>query len=276
MTKTFLGFAIERERVRLAKESGQPAPWTSDEVLQTAFFCNVFREDDKTTRWFRDNIRDQVRHHPGKSVLACAAFRWFNYVPTGEALRDLLVGTWDAGEAWDRLKNMPQVVSGAYLIKSPTGMGKAAGLIQCIDTVAGEAWSIGRASEMGQWPLQKVHQRLMEFPLLGRFMAYEIVTDLRHTCVLSQAPDVASWASAGPGCARGLGWIHDTAFSYTSDRDQEVMLDLMRDLLREVNRAWPWPERPWEMREVEHVLCEYSKYRTACAGGRVKRKYPRS
>lgn len=96
-------------------------------------------------------------------------------------------------------------------------------------------------------------------------MAYEIVSDVRWTPVLSGARDIASWAAAGPGCARGLGWVaygDSDRFNYQKDADQARMLPLMRELLAMSRDSANWPPEyePWEMREVEHWLCETTKY----------------
>jgi hypothetical protein len=51
----------EREIIRLQKEeSNLPPPWTDDPILQEFKFCQVFREDDRTTRWFRTHIREPL------------------------------------------------------------------------------------------------------------------------------------------------------------------------------------------------------------------------
>jgi hypothetical protein len=39
---------------------------------------------------------------------------------------------------------------------------------------------------------------------LGPFLAYEIVTDLRFTALLENAPDIMTWANPGPGAKRGI------------------------------------------------------------------------
>ncbi len=42
----FFDFCREREKIRLARESGAPLPWTDDPIFQKGRFLNVFREDD--------------------------------------------------------------------------------------------------------------------------------------------------------------------------------------------------------------------------------------
>lgn len=265
----FLTFAIEREKIRLKKEAGQPAPWTEDPELQRGYFCNVFREDDRTTRWFREHIRDHVSG--GQAIFACTVFRWFNLPAAGEVLIPHLRDKWRPLLALREMEKLPSVVSGAYMVKSPKGMGKAEGILAVADQIRPAAMELG---EKRWFTMESLHAELLKFPFVGRFIAYEIVTDLRHTDVLRDATDIMTWASAGPGCARGLNWLTGRGFRYGPEKYQQQMLECMREILEEVNRCWVF-NRPWEMREVEHVLCEYDKYKRLQSGARPKRYYRR-
>lgn len=110
-------------------------------------------------------------------------------------------------------------------------------------------------------------------------MAYEIVTDLRHTSLLDRAPDIMTWANPGPGATRGAGRIlYDDATYLNRARpdDVEEIMELMQGLLimSQDPQYWPpgWPS--WEMREVEHTLCEWDKYeRTRLGEGKPKQLY---
>ena len=48
--ETMLSFGKERQDIYNRKESGQQWPWTSDPTIQHYKFCNIFRDQDKTTR----------------------------------------------------------------------------------------------------------------------------------------------------------------------------------------------------------------------------------
>ena len=118
--------------------------------------------------------------------------------------------------------------------------------------------------------LQRIH-------FLGGFMAYEIVTDLRHTVVLDQANDIMTWGNLGPGAIRGIGRVvsGDPEQFANSATQQRMMLDLMSVLLQLSKDQMYWPQQwpAWEMHEVEMWLCEYCKYCNAQDGMRLKRRY---
>jgi hypothetical protein len=209
------------------------------------------------------------------------AFRWFNYIPSGEAIKHILLEEgWNSDRVYSVLKHRDRFVTGAYIIKTVNGMTKLQGICQQMD------WAMERIPALllehqirKPMTLAWFHRRLCEFSHLGKFMAYELVTDLRFTYLLRDATDIDTWASAGPGCARGLGWLvanNQNLYSYTSMNSQQTMLELMRQLLEHSRNPLYWsPDWPrWEMREVEHSLCEYDKWRRGHAGERLKRKYP--
>ncbi len=274
----FFDFARERYKIYLLRLARQPAPWTDDPVLREWSFCNIFREDDKTTRWFRKHVRDPLDRGKGEVFLATVAFRWFNRIETAERIRDLFAD-WDTNEVRRRLAFVKPVVTGAYIIKTPNGKNKLEGVLWCIEQVKAALPKVADDIQVVE-TLEEAHKILCELPYLGNFMAYEIVTDLRHTIYLETAKDIMSWACPGPGCARGLGWVTDDdpeTYRYSSKADEEQMLGLMRELLLcstfEFNWHPDWPR--WEMREVEHTLCEYDKYKRAQGGQKLKRRYSR-
>lgn len=278
----FWDFVNEREAIRIQKEGGLPGPWTKDPVLQQYRFCNVFREDDKTTRWFRDNIREPWGNS-SKVALLTIAFRWFNRIEIGELLLPMMrTGDWD-GE-WAEKILRPHVnaggktCTGAYMIRTPTGKDKLTGVLELIEGARASADKLAEyCSSFGSNTLEEAHRIVMETWLLGPFLAYEIITDLRHTAFLQTATDIDTWASPGPGAARGTSWIlygcRDRV-GYGSGKGKALSMQTMQDLVA-LSRSpyWDWPSRPWEMREAEHSLCEFDKYKRAQGGQRLKRRY---
>lgn len=275
----FFATARERHSIYLKRLNGRPRPWTEDPVLRHWRFCNVHRELDRTTAWLREFITDPLWNaDPRKTVEAVIAFRWFNRIETGERIKDLLLGEWNTEEARRRLVNVEPVVSGAYIIIGKQGMSKMDGVLWCIDYARQQLPSL--LPEGTYWPTLKASwESLKTLPYAGKFIAYEFVTDLRWTRVLKDASDINTWASAGPGCGRGLGWVvngHGYApFRYGTQRDQDAMLVVMRELLEMSRDTKYWPDYypEWEMREVEHWACEFDKYKRAQRGDRMKRRF---
>lgn len=336
----FFTYARERQAVLLRRRAGQSRPWSSDPAFANNRFCNVFREDDRTTIWFRENVRDRLAQQP-EVLLATVVFRWFNRITTGEAIfsQTRLDTDPPGAAAWDEflgsgdtrvlrdaiLKHVGYAgpfVTGAYIIKTPNGMDKLDGVLYGIRefstgyargplSICGGSHSYMinwrdfakvAVGVRGQLSLQETWSWLCQFPYLGPFMAYEVVSDLRYTALLDRAPDIMTWANAGPGATRGLNRIwgrtpidkairpaqqseemrqllecaNDRVGSYWPRQAEDggvttngYQVDLPYDIMKSP-RAWP----AWDMRTVEHTLCEFDKHQRVTLGqGRMKQRF---
>jgi len=48
--ESFFNYCIERENIRIKRESGEAFPWSEDKIFQKGLFLNVFREDDRVSK----------------------------------------------------------------------------------------------------------------------------------------------------------------------------------------------------------------------------------
>ena len=308
--RPFFEYAREREAIRIRREvEGLPRPWTKDEILNTYKFCNIYREDDATTRWFRTHVRDRLSGTP-EVILATVLFRWFNRASTGDAVfRQIGDYNREGGPirtAFEQYLHDGRIesihsaiktfcgngpyVTGSYIIKSPDGMNKLDGVLESVDAFncnrqlvqhIPRGWA-PQKDEMG-WrqlgerilsgastiSLEQFWSWLKKFAFMGTFTSYEVVTDLRHTNILRSAPDIMTWANAGPGAVRGLNRIHRRKLTQGANSYSAVCE--MRELLEMANgpflHVWPTREgQPTEMRDIEHTLCEFDKYERARLG----------
>lgn len=260
---SFWEFVNERHAIYVRRRAGDPWPWTEHQILRDYYFCNIFRELDTTTIWFRENIRGPLANH-SDVIMATVIFRWFNRVQTAQILTTHgLFRHWHTPTALLLLENQEPVVTGAYIIKTPNGMDKLHGVCWSIDQMWDKRVAIEYAIGDGCSTLYAAWKYLCQFPYQGPFMSYEVVTDLRHTDILKHATDIMTWANVGPGAARGLGYMGFTR----SVRSLQV-------LLQQSEKYWLYPQK-MEMRDIEHALCEYAKYRNALAGEKLKRRYHR-
>lgn len=289
----FFYWIRERHQIYLRRQRGEPRPWTDDEILQSYFFTNPYRENDKTTVWFRENVRDHLRQRP-EILFATVCFRWFNWIPTGRVLIESSLGNPPAEfgllERWDQKAAIrvlsivreggQQVFTGAYMIKGETGRKKVESVCDRINAVWLERQRLVDLCRRER-RLETLVNALREFPYLGGFMAYEIACDLRYTYLLEDAVDVDTWCNPGPGCHRGLMRLSGITppknrFGRQKRNGNKIpadWLDQMRKLLAQARqRFYKMPRM--EMREIEHSLCEFDKYERALHGdGHMKRLY---
>lgn len=288
----FFDYAQERYGICLQRSEGMPAPWTDDPILQEFRFCNVFREDDKVTRWIKQHIRDPLSEQERWADLLwwLVIARFVNRIETLKDLTAYIDGTtwgWTLGRIVQRLRAIREsgapLVTGAYMVKTPSGMDKIQGLERIFRAARPDCEHLALRAfdpEEGDLLLEAAHENIRGMYFVGSFMAYEIVCDLQHTPLLRDAVDKNTWAAAGPGAARGLSRIMHAGdpdlLRYTNKSDIPVLLKGMRQLhgLSERSDFWPAQYPCWDMRTVEHTLCEFDKYeRTRLGEGRPKEKF---
>lgn len=301
----FFAFARKRHHIYIKRSEGQPWPWTDDPILGHYRFTNIYRELDATTVALR-KLTDQMPHSPDVLLLT-VALRWLNRRESWDVMmRDTTVRKLAAD-----LRNESELrrlhsnlvteipggpwVTGAYIIKTPNGMDKLSGVFECIRNYVGGAatftspghgpvvmgdyaMALHMLSHRGSIRMEDVWTWLCQFAHQGQFTAYEVVSDLRHTGLLDKAPDIMTWANAGPGAMRGLNRVHNRDLFFA--RRSHPWVDEIRRMLELSQSTMYWPQGDerwpaWEMREAEHTLCEFDKYERARLGeGRPRGTYP--
>lgn len=282
MLEHFIDTAKERYLIMLRRENGNPPnSWTDDPIFQTYRFCNVFREHDRVTRWYRQNVSGPIGHSNVDQFRAAVVFRLLNRETSGELIKHLLLpGQWDPDAFEQALRQevaaKRPILGGAYMIKTPTGMDKVAGILEILSPLEA-MWPTWAGLVFEAASLQLATEALVELPYIGPFMAYQMVCDMKETPLLERARDRMTWTSPGPGSARGIGrLLHGDPghFRYSDEKDRSKLIAEMQNVLQEVTQYWPkeWPK--WELSTVQHWACEFDKYERVRLGeGRPKQLF---
>jgi hypothetical protein len=245
----------ERESVREKKEAGCPKPWSEDPIFQGTYFCNVRREDDKVTKWIRENW---PHHNVGLVVLA----RMFNLPSHLEQLAPE-TGDWEGMKSCSKALREAggKLFNGAYLI---TTCGVKMDKVDYVYQVAQEASKLNGHVE----GLEGFHRMLTSVNGLGDFLAAQVIADLKNTKghPLQYAQDWWTWAAPGPGSLRGIRCIE--GFERTS---QGQFLPAMQQLQAQLENEYAIPKI--HAQDFQNCLCEFSKYAKVHGGGRDKRNY---
>jgi hypothetical protein len=271
----------ERHNIYLKKRAGCPKPWTNDPIMQQYFFTNPYRENDKTTEWFRERVREPLRDSIDV-FMATVIFRWFNLISTGELLiKNDLLEHWNEKVALHELGKVratgKPVFTGAFMINSPGGIPKLEAICARISNVWRDRFYLREKCLLTSETMEAVHEELVKYPGLGGFMAYEIVCDLRYTYWLEEATDKLTWCNPGPGAIRGLYRLLGRDFPKGNNASSPPVPS---DWAKQTQKLLKTAQRrlkgmpPLEMREIEMSLCEVDKYLRLQAGdGRAKRRY---
>lgn len=261
----FARFVVERERIRVRKESSMPRPWTNDELLQTYHFCNVRRADDRVTKWIGEWSKSMGLYEKNKWFVFAVA-RWFNDPETLHALRPALFEGWEPRKALSILKkrvdNGASCFRGSYIITGAFSNKGQPKYESVVDKVLTPLWKdpplITINSVETSWEV------LMRYTGFGSFMAGQVVADWQTFGVI-KGKDVNTFAPLGPGSARGLYWIFQNHYKLSQTDAVKLMMHCRAHLLfRDYGLA-----NTLSLHDVQNCLCEFSKY----TRGYAKTKY---
>src|SRR3990167_3089511 len=273
--KAFFYWINELHMIYLRRRGHHPPPWTKDPMFQRNKFCNVFRELDRTTVWIRKNWREPFADHKNLAF-AMAVARQINRTETLEEIR--FPKRWNPERVLkilrERIKSGKNAYTGAYMLTGTLGGDKPSQTVNKILTplFKNPPVFIPNMTLEAAWGLYRGR------PGFGDFLSYEVVSDLRYTRYLMDAPDILTWANPGPGAKRGLHRVWGRPVRHKVDRSYVQVshaqaLDEMRFLLG-VSRKFLKDYVPnLELREIEHGLCEWDKYERARLGQGVLARF---
>lgn len=270
--RTFWYWINERQRIYNKRKAGEKFPWTKDKILREYRFTNAYRQQDRVTVEWQERYMKLLSKNtkPEDILFHLILFRLFNWPETYDALVFNMKGMWnkkDAIRILDQRKNEDheQIFTGAYIVTGggKGGLPKHELLCEALDFAfekRAEFWKAIRGRKNRPPTMQRAWKVLLAIPTVGPFVAYELVCDLRHTKLLSDARDVNTWANPGPGAKRGIHrlLIGQAQWEGGPRPDYHAAMSELWKMHKE--RLEEPSEWPFEQREIEHSLCEFDKY----------------
>lgn len=261
----------EREAVRLRKEQGDKHPWSADQIFNIYHFCNVRREDDRTTKEIRKYVVAATNDW-SEGPVSEAGLPWiytlarmFNQPMTVfRALYSIKEGKDWVAELKELRRHWAAAnYKGATLFRPAYVVSTCGMSMDKIDYVADVVKHVAKL-KVPCVGLQDAHNVLTSVNGLGSFMAGQVVADLRNDRYLAPLDDKEAkfWSSWGPGSKKGLNLIFGAG---TSPSNYQTRMMHLFTLM---------PEDIKEMRihgqDLQNCLCEFSKYirHLDCLGGR--------
>ena len=289
-TEGLLYFVWEREAVRLARDNGLPAPWTTDPVLAKYKFTNIRRRDDRVTRWIIEHLITPFNNDHNLWFTLLIA-RLINWPPTLQALLDARVipcgpnplhqGAMFDAAAFVRVieatkLRQAKVYSGAYMVyptkMAPGGLKSEAmaryiigDVIKNTEDIYDSLWCTPEAS------IEAFVAALSGCFGISTFMAGQVAADLTYTQQhLGGAVDLYTYAPIGPGSSRGLNYLLNRA-PFATWSQGAFNTELMRLRLEIINNL---EITDMTLHDVQNCMCEFSKYcRTVLGEGVPKSTY---
>lgn len=280
----------ERQLIWERRRKGQEFPWTKNEILRDNKFTNIYRELDRgTIYWFRYVANSS---NTASLLWKTVIYRLVNKQDTFSWMKKKYrrfpkmseVGV----ESWiRRFKKAPEPkFTGAHMVFGGPG-DKTEKLKDAMLTLLPVLDQYTTLVE-GLDDAEHIWLRLQTMSGVGKFVAYEVLTDL----ITAGATRVGinDWCNPGPGCVQGQNIIFE---GQTTEWTREGRIEVCKWLQKHQHqlmekakvRNFPFWDGEHEiaslagnkgelsLRSIEHSLCEFQKYWRCLHGGRAKNRY---
>ncbi|MFN6563298.1 MAG: nucleotide kinase domain-containing protein [Nostoc sp. ChiSLP01] len=268
---TYWRFAAMRQEVFFNKINNLPPPWTSDPIINTYKFCNAYRASDRVSQYLIKNvIYDGNRSKNEEEVIfRILLFKIFNKIETWEYLEKQLgeyirLSNFDFNVYSNILQeamNLRYVIyTSAYMSCASKEFGydkKHQNHLALIDKMVVQDRVVNSIIKAKSF--EAIFQIIQEYPLLGKFMAYQLATDINYSEIINF--DENSFTIAGPGAERGINKCFiDTAGKTYTDIIHWMTENQEKEFQRlGLNFQSLWG-RPLQAIDCQNLFCETDKY----------------
>lgn len=262
-------FAAARQQIFDARWSGQPAPWTSDPILQTYKFCNTYRAVDRVTQYL---LSDVIYHHDAAELSAddtfcrIVLFRLFSKPTTWRALdhpdRPVTTASLEPdrdGEVLEKLRRTQSIYTSAFILAPPsTSVGSKhlhhLRLVKQMFAPGGLGLDLARART-----LRDVVEALLRWPTIGPFLAYQIAIDLNYSPHLQFSEN--DFTLPGPGAQRGIQKVFRSPGGRSAQQLIMEMVDSQDEHFARLGIDFTGLfGRPLHAIDCQGLFCEIDKY----------------
>jgi hypothetical protein len=266
--ETYWRFAAERLAMFYRRRRDPAGPLTTDPILRDYRFTNVFRATDRVSQYLIREIqyRADRSQEPREVFFRTILFKIFNKIETWEALEyahgPLSWRTVDLDAVERTLSRLQaggqRIYSAAYIMPAPPfdrarKHSNHLALIACMmaDRLADR---LRQALD-----LRAVYERILDYPGLGRFLAFQYAIDLNYSTLLDF--EEADFVVAGPGALDGI----SKCFSSTSGHSPEDLIRWVTDRqeIEFTQRKLYFHGlfgRRLQLIDCQNLFCEISKY----------------
>ena len=262
-------FACERQNIFWKKINGEPAPWTDDKILQEYKFCNSYRVNDRVSQYLLKNVIYNGNNYTYEDMLSrIILFKLFNKESTWELLLknfgDVLLKDFDTKKysivLENAISNGTKIYNDAYI----SCANKAFGYDRKHDNhfaLLDKMFNIDKMQNkiIKCKTMQDAFNIIKGYPLIGNFMAYQLVTDINYSEFVNWKED--EFTVAGPGSLRGIKKCFIDKGNMTNEDIIKYMYTHQDEEFKKLNLNFKRiGSRPLQLIDCQNIFCELDKY----------------
>lgn len=264
-------FTAERQKIFERRATGTAGPWTTDPILKTYKFCNVFRAADRVSQYL---IREVC--YPGSQpspdadlAFQIVAFRTFSNTATWDQLvshlgrrpdlESLADGSFE--NALTEIKRSAgRLYTGAFILCATDAYGRSTKHLNHVELLKDMFLEHDLASDVaGATSLQQVYSLLHSYPLMGDFMSYQVAIDFNYSALTDF--DENDFTMPGPGALRGIKKVFEDTNGLSPQQVIMWMVDHQQDEFDRLGLQFHGLEgRAIHAIDAQNLFCETDKY----------------
>jgi hypothetical protein len=267
---TYWWFAFERLQILERRIDGESAPWTEDQIFRRFKFCNTFRVADRVSQYLIRNVIYSAAAEdlaPEDVFLRIVLFRLFSKETTWDLIDDASGGlqrsTFDVeliGNLLEAQRQHRPIYTAAFILAAPSVYGFRAKHRNHLALVA----DMFRPGRLGvrlarAGSLRDVFEALLEYPMIGPFLGYQIAIDLNYSEHINF--DENDFTVPGPGALRGLEKVFIDKGGLTPQQLIMRMVDRQDEEFQRLGLDFGGLfGRPLHAIDCQGLFCETDKY----------------
>lgn len=262
-------FACERQNIFWKKINGDPAPWTYDKILQEYKFCNSYRVNDRVSQYLLKNVIYNGNNYNYEDMLfRIILFKLFNKESTWELLSknfgDILLKNFNTKKysfvLENAISNGIKIYNDAYISCANKAFGydrKHDNHLALLDKM----FNIDKMQDkiIKCNTMQDAFNIIKGYPLIGNFMAYQLVTDINYSAFVNWKEN--EFTVAGPGSLRGIKKCFIDKGTMTNEDIIKYMYMHQDEEFKKLNLNFKRiGNRPLQLIDCQNIFCELDKY----------------
>ena len=262
-------FANERQNIFIKKLNGDTPPWTNDSILKTYKFCNSYRVNDRVSQYLLKNVIYNGKTYKDEDMLfRIILFKLFNKESTWELLlkdfKDITLSTFDIKEyskvLTNAINNNIKIYNDAYISCATKAFGydrkhdNHLALLNKMFIIDKVQDKILKCTNMEQ-----AFKIIKSYPLIGNFMAYQLITDINYSNIVDWKED--EFTVAGPGSLRGIKKCFIDKGNLSNEDIIRYMYNHQEEEFKRLNLDFKTiGNRKLQLIDIQNIFCELDKY----------------
>lgn len=262
-------FANERQNIFIKKLNGDTPPWTNDSILKTYKFCNSYRVNDRVSQYLLKNVIYNGKTYKDEDMLfRIILFKLFNKESTWELLlkefKDITLSTFDMKEyskvLTNAINNNIKIYNDAYISCATKAFGydrkhdNHLALLNKMFIIDKVQDKILKCTNMEQ-----AFKIIKSYPLIGNFMAYQLITDINYSNIVDWKED--EFTVAGPGSLRGIRKCFIDKEKLSNEDIIRYMYNHQEEEFKRLNLDFKTiGNRKLQLIDIQNIFCELDKY----------------